>query len=337
MILVLRYVLCCALSVSLFQFAHGQLSFTDTTQLVLPKIVKIYGAGGVRGLEAYQSGILVSAEGHVLTVFSYVLDTDSITVTLHDGSRYEAQLLGSDPRLEIAVLKFDGEQLDHFDLAQPTQLSAGNRVLAFSNLYRIATGNEPASVQHGHVAAVWRLAARRGTFETPYDGPVYVVDAMTNNPGAAGGALTDLSGSLVGMLGKELRSTESNTWLNYAIPIAELSDSVAQIRAGNTRVTSSADDGNRIVEPWTTQLLGIRLVPDLMPKTPPFIESVVPDSPSATAGLMADDLVVYVNQQVVRSQKQLIEALQAIDSADKLSLVVLRNNQLQPFTMAAVK
>ena len=266
-----RYLLCCAVSVGLLQIAHAQLSFTDTTQLVLPKIVKIYGAGGIRGLEAYQSGILVSADGHVLTVFSYVLDTDSITVTLHDGSRYEAQLLGSDPRLEIAVLKIDAEQLDHFDLAATIELSAGNRVLAFSNLYRIATGNEPASVQHGHVAAVWRLAARRGTFETPYDGPVYVVDAMTNNPGAAGGALTDLSGRLAGMLGKELRSAASNTWLNYAIPIAELSDSVAQIRAGKARVSSPTDQATRVVEPWTTQRLGIRLVPDLMPKTPPSL------------------------------------------------------------------
>ena len=333
MILLLRCCLGCMIGLGLSQLALAQLSFTATTQLVLPKIVKIYGAGGIRGLEAYQSGILISAEGHVLTVFSYVLDTDSITVTLHDGSRYEAEQLGSDPRLEIAVLKIDADQLDHFDLAGAAELSAGNRVLAFSNLYLIATGNEPASVQHGHVAAVWQLAARRGTFQTPYDGRVYIVDAMTNNPGAAGGALTNLSGQLAGMLGKELRSSESNTWLNYAIPVAELSDSVNQIRAGNARVTSLPNETTRIVEPWTARLMGIHLIPDLMPKTPPFIESIVPESPAATAGLMADDLVVYVNQQVVRSQQQLIAALQLMDSGDKLSIVVLRDNELQPVTI----
>ena len=56
-------------------------------------------------------------------------------------------------------------------------------MLAFSNLFGVATGDEPASVLHGIVAAKTRLEARRGVFDTPYKGPVYVVDAMTNNPG----------------------------------------------------------------------------------------------------------------------------------------------------------
>ena len=60
-------------------------------------------------------------------------------------------------------------------------------MLALSNLFGVATGNEPASVQHGTVSVVTRLDARRGMFETPYHGPVYVLDLVTNNPGAAGG------------------------------------------------------------------------------------------------------------------------------------------------------
>ena len=82
------------------------------------KMVKIYGAGGFRGMEGYQSGFLISAEGHVLTALSYVLDTDRVTVTLNDGRRYEAKLLGGDPRLEIAVLKIEAANLPHFDLAK---------------------------------------------------------------------------------------------------------------------------------------------------------------------------------------------------------------------------
>ena len=64
---------------------------------------------------------------------------------------------------------------------------AGTRVLAFSNLFGVATGDEPASVQHGIVAVKTRLEPAAASFETPYHGPVYVLDAMTNNPGAAGG------------------------------------------------------------------------------------------------------------------------------------------------------
>ena len=69
-------------------------------------------------------------------------------------------------------------------------------------------------------------------FETPYHGPVYVLDVTTNNPGAAGGALVTRRGELAGMLGKELRNALNNTWLNYAVPIGELRQSVEEIRAG---------------------------------------------------------------------------------------------------------
>ena len=108
----------------------------------------------------------------------------------------------------------------------------GSRVLAFSNLFGVATGDEPASVQHGIVAIKTRLDARRGAFETPYHGPVYVLDAMTNNPGAAGGALINQNGELLAILGKELRSSQNNIWLNYAIPIDEMRESVDAILAG---------------------------------------------------------------------------------------------------------
>ena len=196
--------------------------FAEIVAQTQPKIVKIFGAGGLRGLEAYQSGFLISGEGHILTVWSYVLDSDAVTVYLNDGRKLQAEVVGMDPRTEIAVLKIDAENLPHFNLDEAVPLTGGAKVLAFSNMYGVALGNEPASVLHGVVAAKTDLAARRGAFETNYRGPAYVLDAMTNNPGAAGGALTDRRGRLAGLLGKELRSSTSNIWLNYAIPIGEL-------------------------------------------------------------------------------------------------------------------
>src|SRR6266850_1736662 len=62
--------------------SDGAASFTQVARQVQPKVVKIYGAGGIRGLEHYQSGILISGKGHVLTVSSYVLDSDEVTVVL---------------------------------------------------------------------------------------------------------------------------------------------------------------------------------------------------------------------------------------------------------------
>ena len=64
-------------------------SFSSTVGSVQPKMVKLYGAGGLRGLEAYQSGLLISADGHILTVWSYVLDTDEVTVVLGAVTPFE--------------------------------------------------------------------------------------------------------------------------------------------------------------------------------------------------------------------------------------------------------
>jgi len=308
--------------------AEASPSFAAVIRGVQPKIVKIYGAGGFRGLEPYQSGFLVSPEGHVLTVWSYVLDTDYITVTLDDGRKFEAKLLGADPRLEMALLKIEAGDLPYFELAEGVSADSGVQVLAFSNLFGVATGDEPASVQHGVVAVKTHLEARRGVFETPYHGQVYILDAMTNNPGAAGGALTDRQGRLLGMLGKELRNSLNGAWLNYAIPAAELAPTAAEIRSGKFVARSAADDREKPEHALSAALLGLVLVPDVLDRTPPYVDRVRPGSPAAAAGLRPDDLVLFVNNQLVPSRQSLEDEIERIDSADKVRLTVMRDQKL---------
>lgn len=303
-------------------------SFAEVIESVQPKIVKIYGAGGFRGLEPYQSGFLISADGHVLTVWSYVLDTDYITVTLDDGRKFDAKLLAADPRLELAVLKVEAENLPHFDLAAAPKADFGSRVLAFSNLYGVATGNEPASVQHGSVAAIARLDARRGAYEVPYRGPAYILDAMTNNPGAAGGALTNRQGQLLGMLGKELRNSLTNTWLNYAIPVGEMTKTIDEIRAGRFVKRPTEDPQSKPKHAWSVDLLGIELVPDVLERTPPYIDGVRLASPAAAVGLKPDDLVLFVNDKLIQSCKGLRTELEYVDRIDKVKLSVIRGEEL---------
>ena len=195
------------------------------------KVVKIYGAGGLRQMEAYQTGIVVSADGHVLTAMSYVLDTDDLAVMLDDGRKWQAEFVGSDPLTELALLKLPDEAspIPFFDLQQAgdtPKAAPGERILALSNLYGIATGDEPVSVLQGVVTAIAPLRARRGAYRANYRDNVYVLDAYANNPGAAGGALVDWEGNLLGILGKELRSEVTGTWLNYALPTASFSSVV---------------------------------------------------------------------------------------------------------------
>lgn len=310
--------------------------FTRMIRDAQSKVVKVHGAGGYRGLEAYQSGFLFSADGYVLTVWSYVLDTDYITVVLDDGRKYDAKLAAADPRLELAVLKIDETDLPHFAMSPPVEADVGTRVLALSNLYGIAAGDEPVSVLHGVVSAKTRLSARRGVFETPYDGPVYVLDAMTNNAGAAGGALIDDQGRLLGMLGKELRHAQSNLWLNFAIPTAEIAPTAEAIRAG-TYVRKAAEARKEKPEhPLSLDLLGLVLVPDVLERTPPFVDATVPGSPAAAAEIRPDDMVLFVNDRLTQSCRAVRAELEQIHRADPVKLTILRKQELIELTLRAV-
>ena len=292
------------------------------------KTVKLYGAGGVAGLESYQSGFFIDDQGHILTVWSTVLDVDTVIAITSDGRRFEAKVVGIDPNLEIAVLETKQPVSEYFSLADAREAQVGERVLAFSNLFGIATGREMASVQKGVIMARTRLDARRGTFASVYQGPIYVMDAMTNNPGAAGGALTDFSGRLLGMLGKELRDARANVWLNYAIPAGQLTQSVENILSGKS-IARAETDKPPVDRPHSLLALGIVLVPDVLPKTPAYVDLVKPDSAAAKAGLMNDDLVLFVNSTRITSQAALRQELATIDRGDAVVLLVQRGNELK--------
>lgn len=330
------------LRITLLALALGGLGWSSASaaavheaiESVQPRVVKIFGAGGVANLHSYGTGFLVSPEGHIVTVWSHVLDGDVVTVVLSDGRRFYGKVLGAEPRLDLAVLKIDGENLPCFDLAQSAVAGPGARVLGFSNMFKVAVGDEPVSVVHGVVTAVTQLTARRGRFEVPYNGPVYVVDAVTNNPGAAGGVLTTYDGRLLGMLGRELRNADSNTWINYVIPIGELAPTIEAIRTGDfSRQDSPPDDVNP--RRYSALDFGIVLVPDVIYRTPAYIDQVLPESPAAAAGLQPDDLIVFVNNELVPSIRALEVRLGRVQAEDDVALIVRRGRQLVSVTLRA--
>jgi serine protease Do len=301
----------------------------QTIAAVQPRMVKIFGAGGLANLQAYGTGFLVSADGYIATVWSHVLDSDVVTVILADGRRFYGKVVSAAPEIDLAVLKIDAESLPHFDLSAAPTVGPGTRVLGFSNMFKVATGDELHSVLHGVVAARTPLTARRGRFEVPYRGPVYIVDAITNNSGGAGGALTTYDGRLLGMIGRELRNSESNVWINYAIPMTELAEPIRVIIEGRSTLREKPAAENATTG-YVPADLGLVLVPDVVQRTPAFIEEIQPGSLLDGQGLQPDDLIVFLNDEIVHSIRSLREQISRLQAEDDLSIVVRRGNELVP-------
>jgi serine protease Do len=153
-----------------------------------------------------------------------------------------------------------------------------------------------------------------------------VLDCTTNNPGSPGGALVDWRGRLLGMLGKELRATGSGIWLNYSLPADELARGYQQILAGNA--PAERPDAAAAAPAFDPLLLGAVLVPDLLDKTPPFIESILPETAAARADLRPDDLVIAVSGRSVASRTAVQQALGLLAEGDPVRLTVVRDGAI---------
>jgi serine protease Do len=293
---------------------------------VQEKVVKLFGAGGAKGLESYQSGVLVGSDGYILTSWSTVLDVTSVRVVAYDGRRLNATVVGVDPPNEMALLKVDDAGLSGFELDTSIATRPGQRVFGVSNLFGIATGNEYCSVQKGVVMAIAPLTQRRGKTKSLYQGKVYVLDVMTNNPGAAGGALIDIQGRLIGILGKEIRDEQAGIWLNYALPLDVVQASMDRILKGNT--SADLESIKTVDKPHRLAELGLTLIPDVLAKTPAFVDQIRKGSIADRSGIQTNDLILLANEQRIDSRKSFERVLSTLNRADSFELLVQRGQEL---------
>jgi S1-C subfamily serine protease len=331
--LLIRYVVAgCLVILAFVNAAKADSTVAPASQAmarsVQTKLVKIYGAGGFGSLESYQSGFFISDQGHVLTSWSTVLDVSVVRVVTSDGVRHEATIVGSDPTTELAVLKIEVSGNEFFAIDDSRSIAPGTRVFAVSNLFNIAAGDEPVSVQRGVVMAITQLSAKRGRLKTIYQGPILVLDAMTNNPGATGGVAIDMQGRAIGMLGKELRDEGSSIYMNYALPVNVLAGSIKRIMSGEAIVAKRDQAMLPTANPHTLTLIGITLVPDVLTKTPPYIDQIDDGSIAQRSGLLSNDLILLVNSQRIDSQATLRSFLATIDQNDSYTMLVQRGQEL---------
>lgn len=324
--------------------ALAQQPFTTATADVNKRMVKLFGAGGFKGLPSYGTGILVSAQGHILTVNNHILSTQDLRVHLYDGRLFHARLVAREPELDVALVKIeqDVDFLPHFDFpraAGRARAEPGDWILAFSNQFQIATRDEPMSVQHGVVSALAELRGRRGIFDAPFVGDVYFLDCVACNPGAAGGIVTTRRGELLGIIGRELKNTLSDTWVNYAVPIqavAEIQRDEKPVKVDMATFVREAmagkykqSDERKHKREDKGGYDGIILVVNAVATTPPYVEEVLPSSPAAKAGLQPDDLIVYVEGELVQTIKAYREVLRQFAPGTEIRLQVQRGNRLE--------
>lgn len=290
------------------------------------RTVKIYG-GGIGRTPGYASGIIVSSEGEIVTASGALLAADSLRVTLPNGQTFPAQVLRRSLPLQLVMLKIDASTPEYFDLKAASTIETGDWVLAVSNAFKVAEGAEPLSVNIGVLSLRTKLTARRGYVDFPYEDEVFLIDAITSNPGAAGGAVVDVEGKVVGMIGKVIESKNTGTRLNYAVP----ADLIAAFASGQ-ETSPAADPAPSSNEKGE---LGIRLFALGGRKGPAYVDRVLPGSPAAEAGVKVDDLVVAINGDVVRDSSDFQKLISGIAAGSEVTIDVKRRNELLQLRVTA--
>jgi len=296
----------------------------DITRRVGASLVKIYGTG--IGLEhGYGVGICVNAQGDVVTVTSLILDSRNLRVVLPDGREVPAQVKRRDDVRQLALLSvsYGDSEKPPAPLVAGTsrQLLPCDAVLAFGNPYSIADDDDPLTLTAGVFSLRTNLDARRRSQPFSYRGEVLLFDAITSNPGMAGGPLLDARGNWIGLIGKVVVSRRTNTYVSFAMPIEEVS---AFLRGEDSGSQSAAATDENGAEPWT----GINLFTLGFRQNAAYVDSVDADSPAASAGLQADDLILAIDGDQVKSARDFRRKLKTMTPGQRISLAVKRGDDV---------
>lgn len=299
--------------------------FSAASDIAQARTAKILG-GAIGRTPGYATGLIVSPRGEILTSQGSFLNVDNLRVILPDGGEHQARVVRRSNALQTALLKIEAETPQFFNLSEQANVESGDWILAVSNAFKVADGAEPLSVNVGVISLKTKLDARRGFSEFPYEGDVFLIDAITSNPGAAGGAVVDLRGRLVGMIGKVIEGKTTNTRLNYALPADQLADFVAGKEAAPMIVSSSQQKGD----------LGVRLFALGGRKAPAFIDRVLPGSPAAVAGVKSDDLVISLAGEAVANGGDFQRLSDDVKAGQEVVLEVKRKNMVLMFRLTPI-
>ncbi len=260
------------------------------------------------------SGVVVSADGLVLTNNHVIDGAATIQVKLADGRELSAKLVGADPRADLAVLRLDGKPmgLKAISLADSDKVRLGEVVLAIGSPFGLAQ-----SVSMGIVSAKGRADVHIADFED------FIQTDAAINPGNSGGALVNLRGELVGINTAIASSSGGSQGIGFAIPANMVQPIMKSLLEKGRVVRGYLGVGIQALTADLRQSLGASGEGGVL------VTEVQPESPAAKAGVLRGDIVVELGGKHVDSPQRFRNAIAQAGVGTKVALVVQRQGKNQ--------
>ena len=292
--------------------SDGKLSDKEIIKKVSPAVVGIecYAFGNSFTPSSSGSGIIMTADGYIVTNAHVVEDAAGITVVLENGDAYAAELIGADSDADLAVLKIEASNLTYAEFGNSDELERGDRV--------IAIGNPGGTVLAGSTTGGMVSGLNRNiNSSSPYSTSYIQVDAAIN-PGNSGGALVNEYGQVVGINSAKIAETDYEG-IGFAIPINEALPIIQELMQYG-HVTGRAALGiqgymiNEAVAAMRRMPVGFG------------IEAVDPSSDLASKNVVAGDIITYINDKQVTSYDVLANELAEFKPGDTVKLTIYRSS-----------
>ncbi len=269
------------------------------------------------------SGVVVRADGMILTSQHVLADALAIHVTLHDGRRLRGRHVASDPRADLAVIQITVNGLQAAELGDVRSLRRGHLVLAMGNPLGLA-GDGQAAVSLGVVSAIARpLPGTFGQEEDRYYGDMIQTSAAIQ-PGHSGGPLLDIRGNVVGILTAVSTPAGGGEGIAFAVPIAARTRQVID-RLLEGRSVEYGYIGVEVGSLGRAQMLEA----GLLPGEGAIVASVSADSPARRAGLKEGDIVVSAAGRNIASADEFIQVVGSLEPGSQVEMEYLRGAERQ--------
>ena len=264
------------------------------------------------------SGFIISEDGYLLTNNHVVEDADEITVSLGDRREYSAEIIGADPRSDVALLKIEAENLPTLKIGNSSNLRVGEWVVAIGSPFQLRF-----SVTSGIVSAKGR-SIPNGSDST------YVPFIQTDvaiNPGNSGGPLFNLDGEVIGINSQIYTRSGGYMGVSFAIPIDYAMDVADQLKENGYVARGWLGVSIQEVTSELAEALGMEV-----PKGA-LISQIIADSPAENSGLKEEDVILFFDGEEIFYSADLPLTVGAIRPGSKVNAMVLRDGLKKTITV----